>query len=65
MSGCFDGEKLDLLKQLLDVVERNLARESFGVEELADGAALSRTHLNRKLRVLVNLSSAEFFLLDS
>jgi signal transduction histidine kinase/DNA-binding response OmpR family regulator/ligand-binding sensor domain-containing protein len=49
-----------LLKKMLDTVEKNMGNENFGVDDLAEGACLSRTHLNRKVHALVNLSPAEF-----
>ncbi len=44
----------------MDVVERNIEDEDFGVDELAQEACLSRRHLSRKLHALTNLAPAEF-----
>jgi signal transduction histidine kinase/DNA-binding response OmpR family regulator/ligand-binding sensor domain-containing protein len=49
-----------LLKKVMEIVERNMENEEFAVDDLAREACLSRTHLNRKLRGLTNLSPAEF-----
>ncbi len=49
-----------LLKKIMDVVEKNLGDEKFGVDELASEACLSRRHLGRKLHALTNLTPAEF-----
>jgi len=49
-----------LLKKVMRAVEKNMGDEAFGVDDLAREACLSRTHLNRKLHALTNLSSGEF-----
>jgi signal transduction histidine kinase/DNA-binding response OmpR family regulator/ligand-binding sensor domain-containing protein len=49
-----------LLKMITEAVEKNLGNEDFGVDDLAHIACLSRTHLNRKLQALTNLSPGEF-----
>jgi len=48
-----------LLKKVMASVEKNIADENFGVDELAREACLSRAHLNRKLHALTDLSPAE------
>lgn len=48
-----------LLKKVMASVEKNIADENFGVEELAREVCLSRAHLNRKLHALTDLSPAE------
>jgi len=48
------------LKRLMEVVEKNIGRPDFGVDELAREACLSRIQLYRKLRALTNMSPAEF-----
>jgi transcriptional regulator GlxA family with amidase domain len=50
----------NLLKKIMDVVEKNLGDEDFGVDELASEVCLSRRHLGRKLHALTNLAPAEF-----
>jgi len=50
----------DLLKRAMAVVEKNIGNEEFSVEDLAREACLSKTHLNRKIHALTNLSPAEF-----
>ena len=49
-----------LLKKIMDVVEKHLGDENFGVDELAGEVCLSRRHLGRKLHALTNLAPAEF-----
>jgi DNA-binding response OmpR family regulator/nitrogen-specific signal transduction histidine kinase len=49
-----------LLKKVMEAVEMNIDNEDFGVDDLAREACLSRTHLNRKLQALTNLSPGEF-----
>jgi signal transduction histidine kinase/ligand-binding sensor domain-containing protein/DNA-binding response OmpR family regulator len=49
-----------LLKKVMEVVEKNISDENFGVEELAREACLSRAQLYRKIHALTNLSPAEF-----
>jgi len=49
-----------LLKKVMEIVERNIGNENFGVEDLARGVFLSRRHLDRKLRGLTNLPPSEF-----
>ena len=49
-----------LLRKLMEAVEKNMGNEDFGVDDLAREACLSRTHLNRKLHALTNLSPGEF-----
>jgi signal transduction histidine kinase/DNA-binding response OmpR family regulator/ligand-binding sensor domain-containing protein len=49
-----------LLKKVMEAVEKNIGNESFGVDDLAREAFLSRRHLYRKLQALTNLAPAEF-----
>jgi signal transduction histidine kinase/DNA-binding response OmpR family regulator len=49
----------EFLQRLRDTVEANLADEEFTVEALADGVNLSRGHLHRRLRELLNRSPSE------
>jgi len=44
----------------MEAVEKNIDNEKFSVEDLAQEACLSKTHLNRKLKALTDLSPAEF-----
>ena len=58
------GEELSLDEKFLirvrKVVESNMLEVSFGVEKMAEEMGLSRTHLNRKMKALTNLSPNEF-----
>ncbi len=49
-----------LLKKSMEIIEKNIGDENFGVDDLAREACLSRSHLNRKLHALTNLAPAEF-----
>jgi signal transduction histidine kinase/ligand-binding sensor domain-containing protein/DNA-binding NarL/FixJ family response regulator len=49
-----------LLKRSMEIIEKNIGDENFGVDDLAREACLSRSHLNRKLHALTNLAPAEF-----
>ena len=48
------------LNRLLGSVEAHLADTQFGVEQLAHDAAMSKTHLNRKLKALTDQTPNEF-----
>ncbi|GAB3999737.1 hypothetical protein GCM10028807_50800 [Spirosoma daeguense] len=48
------------LEQLYQLLETHLDDSSFGVEELASHANLSRMHLHRKLKSLIGLSASDF-----
>lgn len=47
------------LQLVTDTIEAQLSNEQFGVEALADAAAMSSTHLNRKLRALIGQSAGK------
>lgn len=47
---------IQFLNQLQNVIDLNLAREEFGVTELADAMSMSRSNLLRKVKKLTNLS---------
>jgi signal transduction histidine kinase/ligand-binding sensor domain-containing protein/AraC-like DNA-binding protein len=49
-----------LLKKVMEIVEKNMGDENFGVDDLARETFLSRRHLYRKLEALTNLAPAEF-----
>lgn len=48
------------LQQLYAVLDQQLDKTDFGVDELADAVHLSRMQLHRKLKTLTNLSTTEF-----
>ncbi|GAB3705284.1 hybrid sensor histidine kinase/response regulator transcription factor [Spirosoma flavus] len=48
------------LDQLYTLLDTHLDDSSFGVDELADKAYLSRMHLHRKLKTLTGLSTSDF-----
>ncbi len=50
----------DFLKKLTQIVEENLSNEKFGVSELADEMAMSRSNLLRKIKKLTDLSVSQF-----
>lgn len=47
------------LRQVKEIIERNLADENYGVEALAKDVGFSRSQLNRKLKALVDKSPNE------
>jgi TolB-like protein/AraC-like DNA-binding protein len=49
----------DFLSQLTSIVEKNIAKEQFGVSELADEMNMSRSNLLRKVKKLTNLSVSQ------
>jgi signal transduction histidine kinase/DNA-binding response OmpR family regulator/ligand-binding sensor domain-containing protein len=48
-----------LLKNIMTVIERNMARDEFSVDDLAKDVCLSRSGLNRKVHALTNLTPVE------
>ena len=50
----------DFLKKLTQIVEENLSNEKFGVSELANEVAMSRSNLLRKIKKLTDLSVSQF-----
>ncbi len=50
----------DFLKKLTEIVEKNLSNEKFGVSELANEVAMSRSNLLRKIKKLTDLSVSQF-----
>lgn len=49
-----------LIQKLTNLVEANLANESFGPEELAREAGMSHSNLNRKLKTITNQNASLF-----
>ena len=49
-----------LLQRLLAVFEDHMEEADFNLEQLAHEIGMSRTHLNRKIRALTNLSTRDF-----
>ncbi|MEO1449707.1 MAG: ATP-binding protein, partial [Bacteroidota bacterium] len=47
------------LQLVTDTIEAHLGDEQFGVEALAEAAAMSSTHLNRKLKALIGQSAGK------
>lgn len=48
------------LQRIMEVLEKHLADDKFGPEGLAQTMAMSRAHLNRKLRGLIGQRTGEF-----
>jgi TolB-like protein/AraC-like DNA-binding protein/Tfp pilus assembly protein PilF len=48
------------IQKLTNLVEANLANEKFGPEELAKGAGMSHSNLNRKLKTISNQNASLF-----
>lgn len=49
----------DFLRQLSVIIEQNMAREQFGVTELAGAMSMSRSNLLRKVKKVTNLSVSQ------
>ncbi|MEO0470300.1 MAG: tetratricopeptide repeat protein [Bacteroidota bacterium] len=47
------------VQKVLQTIEDNLSEPQFGVEQLSEAAGMSVTHLNRKLRALVDQSAGK------
>jgi TolB-like protein/AraC-like DNA-binding protein/Tfp pilus assembly protein PilF len=50
----------EFIQKLTNLVEANLANESFGPEELAKEAGMSHSNLNRKLKAITIQNSSQF-----
>ncbi len=50
----------DFIQKLTELVEANLADETFGPEELAREAGMSHSNLNRKLKSVTNQNASQF-----
>ncbi len=50
----------DFLKKIIEVIDRNISNENFGVSELAHEIGMSRSTLLRKINKLTNLSASQF-----
>ena len=50
----------EFIQKLTNLVEANLANEKFGPDELAREAGISHSHLNRKLKTILNQSISQF-----
>ena len=50
----------EFIKNLTNIVEANLANESYGTEDLAKEAGISHSNLNRKLKIISNQNISQF-----
>jgi TolB-like protein/AraC-like DNA-binding protein len=50
----------EFIQKLTNLVEANLANEKFGPDDLAREAGMSRSNLNRKLRIISNQNISQF-----
>jgi TolB-like protein/AraC-like DNA-binding protein/Tfp pilus assembly protein PilF len=50
----------DFLKKIIEVIDKNISNENFGVSELAREIGMSRSNLLRKINKLTNLSASQF-----
>ena len=48
-----------LLEKTIEVIRKNIEDSDFSVEKLSEAVGLSRVHLNRKLKELINTSPSE------
>ncbi|QTN37696.1 helix-turn-helix transcriptional regulator [Cryomorphaceae bacterium] len=49
-----------LIQKLESIVKAEMADERFGVSELADAVAMSRSHLHRRLSSIIGVSTSQF-----
>lgn len=54
------GVEEEFLKKVEDTIEQNLADEKFGVPQMQDALAMSKTQLHRKMKALTNHAPGEF-----
>jgi len=47
-----------LLRKVMDIIEKNIGNEAFGVDDLSRETSLSRRHLSRKLSALTGMAPA-------
>ena len=52
-------EKL-FIEKVTDIIEKNIDKEKFGVDELSNELGLSRSQLHRKLKAITDQSTTEF-----
>jgi AraC-like DNA-binding protein len=55
-------ENRRLVERVISAIDRNLSDENFGVEQLAGEIAMSRVHLYRRLREILDQSPAEIII---
>lgn len=48
------------MQRLMDYVERNMGSAAIGVQEMADGCAMSRSSLNRRMHSIMGVTPADF-----
>lgn len=48
------------LQKLMDILEKNISNEDFGVTELSIEIGMSRSQLHRKLMALINMNASNF-----
>jgi hypothetical protein len=53
--------QVDFIQKLTNIVEANLANETFGPIDLAREAGMSHSNLNRKLKLISNQNISQFF----
>ncbi len=58
--GLVESSDQRLLRNALEVVERNMANPLFGVDKMADDMAMSRANLHRKLKTVTGLVPGDF-----
>ena len=56
----FNHLEKDFLSKITQIIEENLSNEKFGVSELANKIAMSRSNLLRKVKKATNLSVSQF-----
>jgi TolB-like protein/AraC-like DNA-binding protein/Tfp pilus assembly protein PilF len=59
MRGLISNDQV-FIQRLTEIIQSNLANESFGVDELAHLSGLSRTFIHRRLKSVANKSTTQF-----
>lgn len=59
-SSLFAAKENQFLVKIKSVIEENIDKEEFGVEDLGKALAMSRTQVHRKLKALTNQSASQF-----
>lgn len=59
-SEVFPEKENAFISKLKEIIESNLDREDFNMDELGKALAMSRTQVHRKLKALTNMSTSQF-----
>jgi DNA-binding response OmpR family regulator len=59
-SNVFEKKENSFISRLKEVIEENIDKEEFNMDDLGKALAMSRTQVHRKLKALTNLSTSQF-----